>query len=95
MSPDPTRLFALLDGLIDRWCERRALGPLAALLAVYPPAPVHTDQWATLYAAVQALRRSLAPLPAEESAAVTEAHAALYQLLKQTAAGRGIIETAG
>ena len=95
VSSDPTRLFTLLDGLIDRWCERRALGPLRALLPVYPPAPVHTDQWAHLYAAVHALRRSLDPLPAEEGAAVAEAHAALYQLLKQTAAGRGILDTAG
>jgi len=95
VSTDPTRLFALLDGLIDRWCERRALGPLRALLAVYPPPPAHTDQWAALYAAVHALRRSLAPLPAEEGAAVAEAHAVLYHHLKQTAAGRGIIEPAG
>jgi hypothetical protein len=29
-------LFKLLDQLIDRWCERRALRPLAVVLAGYP-----------------------------------------------------------
>ena len=95
MSSDSAHLFTVLDRLIDRWCERRALGPLRALLAVYPPPPVHTDQWAALWAVLHALRRSLAPLPPDESAAVAEAHAALYQLFKQSAAGRGILDTAG
>jgi hypothetical protein len=38
-------LYEKLDWLIDQWCERRALRPLRFLLAVYPPAPVHTDQF--------------------------------------------------
>jgi hypothetical protein len=93
---DAARLFELLDRLIDRWCERRALGPLRVMLAGYPPAPVHTDQWAALYASIRNLR-GLAPdaLPPEERAAVSEAHALIYQLLKASPAGAGIVEAAG
>jgi hypothetical protein len=66
------------------------------LLAAYPPAPLHTDQWATLYTAVRNLK-GLPPdaLPADESAAVAEAHALVYQLLKASPAGTGILEAAG
>jgi hypothetical protein len=34
----------ILDTLIDRWCERRAIRPLQFLLKAYPSALVHTDQ---------------------------------------------------
>jgi len=46
-----TSNFALcqkLDWLIDQWCERRALRPLRFLLAAYPGALVHTDQFGDL-----------------------------------------------
>ena len=89
------RLFGLLDHLIDRWCERRALRPLGLILPAYPPAPIHTDQWATLYAAIRGLKGLGADqLLADESAAVAELHAAVYQLMKQTAAGRSILDEA-
>ena len=93
---DPARLFEILDQLIDRWCERRALQPLRVLLGAYPPAPLHTDQWATLYAAVRQLK-GLAPatLLGDEGAAVAEAHALIYQLLRASPAGTGILEAAG
>ena len=93
---DSARLFELLDHLIDRWCERHALGPLRVLLPAYPPAPLHSDDWATLYAAVRHVR-GLAPgeLRPEESAAVAEAHALIYQQLKANPAGASIIQAAG
>ena len=96
MGADPARLFAVLDGLVDRWCERRALPPLAVLLPAYQPAPLLTDQWAALYVAIRNLK-GLAPdaLTPEEGAAVAEAHALVWQLLKGTAAGRQVLDTAG
>ena len=96
MEANPTRLFAVLDDLVDRWCERRALRPLAVLLPAYPPAPLHADQWGALFAAIRSLK-GLAPevLTAEEGAAVAEAHALARQVLKRTAAGRQIVDAAG
>jgi hypothetical protein len=93
---DTARLFGILDDLIDRWCERRALQPLALILAGYPPAPELTDGWATLYATVRNLK-GLAPdaLSDEERTAVSEAHALIYQELKESPAGLGIITAAG
>src|SRR6266480_4674207 len=38
------KLLTTLDGLIDSWCESRALRPLAYLLPAYPGALAHTDQ---------------------------------------------------
>ena len=90
------QLFRVLDELVDRWCERRALRPLQILLPAYPPAPLHTDQWATLYATVRRLKGLAAgELLDQEAAAVAEAHALLYQHLKQTDAGAGILAAAG
>ena len=37
-------LFKTLDALINGWCERRALRPLAYLLPAYPGVFAHTDQ---------------------------------------------------
>lgn len=92
---DPARLFQILDHLIDGWCERRALRPLAVVLAGYPPAPALTDEWAALYATVRNLK-GVAPdvLTDAERAAVAEAHALIYQILKATPAGAGIIKAA-
>jgi hypothetical protein len=96
MTSGNARLFGLLDGLIDRWCERRALKPLRLVLAGYPPAPALTDEWADLYAAI----RNLKGLPAdaltpEERAGVAEAHALIHHILKATRAGADIIRAAG
>lgn len=93
---ESAQLFELLDRLIDGWCERRAIRPLQVLLAGYPPVPSLTDGWATLYATIRSLR-GVAPdglLPGE-SAAIAEAHALIYQLLKETEAGAQILERAG
>jgi len=46
-------LVKVLDTLIDRWCERRALRPLQLLFRAYPGPLVHTDQ---LFELLDALR---------------------------------------
>ena len=93
---ETARLFEILDDLIDGWCERRALEPLRVVLEGYPPAPMVSDGWATLYASIRNLK-GLRPgtLQVEEAAAVAEAHALIYQILKSNEAGAGILEAAG
>ena len=46
--------FKILDHLINRWCERRALRPLRYLLDAYPGVLAHTDQQFEL---VEALKK--------------------------------------
>ena len=67
-------LFKTLDGLINGWCERRALRPLAYLLPAYSGVLVHTDQQFQLLEALKNLNR-LCPdhLTSEESRLVTQA----------------------
>ena len=48
MADDPTP-FAIIEKLIDRWCDRRALKPLRHLLPVYPLNSVLSDGWFQLY----------------------------------------------
>ena len=50
-------LFKTLDGLINGWCERRALRPLAYLLPAYSGVFVHTDQQFQLLEALKNLNR--------------------------------------
>jgi hypothetical protein len=96
MTSDNARLFRLLDDLIDRWCERRALHPLRLVLAGYPPAPALTDEWAELYAALRNLTRlPVDGLTSEERAGVADAHALIHRILKATRAGADIIRAAG
>ncbi|HKO96600.1 MAG TPA: hypothetical protein VJU86_06400 [Pyrinomonadaceae bacterium] len=38
-------LFPLLDDLVGRWCERRALNPLRHILPVYPLSTGLSDEW--------------------------------------------------
>ena len=47
--------FTVIDGLIDQWCERRALRPLRTLLPAYPPNGL-TDGWHELYDALRDVR---------------------------------------
>lgn len=49
-------LFALLDRLVDRWCERRALRPLSILLRAYPMVSPLSDGWHELRTALRSLR---------------------------------------
>ena len=55
--PMEFNLFKTLDGLIDGWCERRALRPLAYLLSAYPGVFVHADQQFQLLEALKNLNR--------------------------------------
>jgi hypothetical protein len=76
-------LFKTLDGLINGWCERRALRPLAYLLPAYPGAFVHTDQQFQLLEALKNLKRLyLDHLTPEELRLVTQAHDFLDQRLR-------------
>src|SRR5215470_13347751 len=45
-----------LDGLLNGWCERRALRPLAYLLPAYPGVLAHTDQQFQLLEALKNLK---------------------------------------
>ncbi len=51
-----SELFALLDGLVDGWCERRALRPLRILLPAYPMVSTLSDSWHELRGALRNLR---------------------------------------
>jgi hypothetical protein len=42
-----------LDGLVEQWCERRALRPLKYVLPVYPGSLAHTDQLGDLLEALR------------------------------------------
>lgn len=45
---DNAEFFAILRGLIDAWCERRALRPLAMVLGPYLAFDGLTDTWGSL-----------------------------------------------
>ena len=67
-------LFKTLDRLIDGWCERRALRPLAYLLSACPGVFVHADQQFQLLEALKNLNRlCLDHLTLEELHLVTQA----------------------
>lgn len=51
-------LFALLDRLVDGWCERRVFRPLSIVLQAYPMSSSLSDSW---YKLRGALRKS--PMP--------------------------------
>jgi hypothetical protein len=76
-------LFETLDGLINGWCERRALRPLAYLLPAYPGVFAHTDQQFQLLEALKNLkilfRDHLTP---EELRLTTQAYNFLDQRLR-------------
>ena len=76
-------LFKTLDGLIDGWCERRALRPLAYLLSAYPGVFVHADQQFQLLEALKNLKRlGRGYLTLEELRLVTQAHNFLEERLR-------------
>jgi hypothetical protein len=53
---EETNLFTILDGLVDQWCERRALNPLRRILPAYPLTSNLTDGWHMLYDALRDVR---------------------------------------
>lgn len=65
-------LFALLDHLVDRWCERRALRPLRIILKAYPMVSALTDNWGELRSALRQLRSLRDPDVSDAEAAIVE-----------------------
>lgn len=76
-------LFETLDGLINGWCEHRALRPLRYLLRAYPAVLEHTDQQFQLLEAlknVKSLCRN--DITSEELRLITQAHNFLEERLR-------------
>ena len=69
MSDEEHPVNGPLDRLIDRWCERRDLGPLAVLLPAYTSNNGLTDGWAGVMEALRTLRGSRR-LPDDEHAEI-------------------------
>lgn len=49
-------LSAILQDLVERWCDRRALGPIRHLLATFPVETATSDEWHRLWGALQHIR---------------------------------------
>ena len=78
-----SRLSQILRTLVDAWCDRRALEPLAALLPGYLSFNGLTDGWQALWEAINNARGSRPDaLTDEERAALAEARSIVYQSLK-------------
>jgi hypothetical protein len=65
-------LFTILDKLVDGWCDRRALRPLAIILRAYPMVSLLTDSWGELRNALRDLRCLRDPDISDPEAAVVE-----------------------
>ena len=75
-------LFKTLDGLINGWCERRALRPLGYLLPAYSGVLTHTHQQFQLLEALKNLTRLCRDyLTPEELRLVKQAHDFLEERL--------------
>jgi hypothetical protein len=67
--------FKILDGLINSWCERRAIRPLRYLLGAYPEVLAHTDLQFELLEALKKVKALCHDdLTQEERRLVTQAH---------------------
>jgi hypothetical protein len=81
--PNEAPVFAILDDLIDRWCARRDLVPLATLLPSVTSFAGLTDSWMELFHALRSVRaRAHGTLPDDEITLLGEAIARTYQSLK-------------
>ena len=47
---------AEVEGLVNAWCDRRAIGPLRVVLTFYPLTNNLTDDWAALAAGLKGIR---------------------------------------
>lgn len=78
-----SELFALLDNLIDGWCERRALRPLSFILRAYPMTSPLSDSWHELRGALRNLRTLREPdVLAAEVTSIDDALRAVEDALK-------------
>lgn len=76
----------ILDTLIDRWCERRAIRPLQYLLRAYPGPLAHTDQKFELLEALKDVKGLCrADLTEDELRLLIQALNALEDALHRTA----------
>jgi hypothetical protein len=74
---------ATLGGLIDAWCERRALKPLRFLLPAYFSPLAHTDQLFELLEAIKDVKGLCrAELTQDELARTIEVHNIVEDALK-------------
>jgi len=81
---DNSEFLATMKSLIDDWCARRALAPLARLLPPYLSFNGLTDSWGDLLDALEGVRASCREgLPERELAIVgdliREAERAIYR----------------
>ena len=76
-------LFKTLNGLINAWCERRALRPLGYLLPAYSGVLTHTDKQFQLLEGLKNLKRlGGGYLTPEELRLVTQAYNFLEERLR-------------
>ena len=79
MGSDPNEL---LDRIVSRWCERRELHSLAALLPAWLANNGLTDGWGELRSAVQyAIANGRDRLPADELETLRDVERAIDQAL--------------
>ena len=72
-----------LDGLINAWCERRALRPLAFLLAAYPGVSAHPVREFELLEALKNLKSLCRDhLTSEELRLIIQAHDCVSERLQ-------------
>jgi hypothetical protein len=70
--PDNEAFFEDLRGLVEGWCERRCLQPLALVLPAYISFNGLTDGWGELLAALKALALVREALPRNEQETVAD-----------------------
>jgi hypothetical protein len=76
--------FAVIEQLVERWCDRRALTLLRQLLPVYPLHTPHTDGWFDLYRGLKDVQVfSKSELPAEEQEMLRTAMSSIARALDQ------------
>jgi hypothetical protein len=56
VSMGPMDIAPAISGLVDGWCQRRALHPLRILLPFWPPMNGFTDEWHQVWAALRHVR---------------------------------------
>jgi hypothetical protein len=79
---DNKEFCQVIDGLIDSWCERRALQPLRILLPAWPLGMGLTDDWQRVREALRHLRAMAGKsLPQNEQKQLNELIAAVDQIL--------------